>query len=682
MGAVLALTVAATLATGCGGSGDGERATPIGTVTLPAPTAPAAEQPSCPFAAALVAVDPTTGAPLWTYCAGAMSGVEVLAATESTVLAAEYGDRLGGVHLFGLEAATGALRWSTHLAAFNESYERDAFYADGNKAGGGVVVANVLDGDRTMVVGIDLETGAERWRTDAESTFVTGHTDDLAITMAPGALFETPSDAPQPDLLTLAFDRQSGAVRWRRTEGIRDVAAPWGPRLGDGLFVFTQVDPRAEDSTPDDWRWDTVAVDAATGTQRWRRERGPLSVLAVSDRTGLGLSPAAGDNRPEPVPVLVGFDSATGDERWTLPLPDGNPIVWAGPGATVAAVLVVAGTAEAGTGPAATGGAVTTSTAMADGAAITAGVLAVVDRANGRVRYSVPGAEAAAVSGQLVLVGRGGEVLALDATDGAVRWRLPFAQPYGIEVQDAAGRLFLSSSSGITDPPPPSDVGPSALNVRLDSGVELGTFELPDGSLSVRFIETPDTGGLRYVCVGVVGADTAAGCLPEREEPAVGPPGYALPGSSTPVPFLLRHFTLAAIGLPAGHPRPVSVRAAGGGAVWPAVEATERDVLYVLDPAGSDSGALSELIEVVGPDGTVIVRSGPVSSLPNLPAPEDWAGQLTACYRANGADYQAATTGASALPTSTSVPLPGEIALAAWQACQQFYTPALPPPSR
>lgn len=458
--AVAALAVLAAAACGGGGDGDGdgdggERTTPIGTVTLPAVAVPTVrEGPDCAFSAALVAVDPSTGTPIWSRCAGARSGIEVLAATGSTVLAAEYGDRGGGVHLLGLDAVTGALRWSTDIAPFNESYERDAFYADGDKAGGGVVVANVLDGDRTMVVGIDLETGAERWRADAEGTFVTGHSDEVAISMAPGALFETPSDAAQPDLLTVAFDRQSGAVRWRREAGIRDVSAPWGPRLGDGLFVFTQIEPRAEDSQPGDWRWDTVAVDPATGAERWRREQGPLWVLAVSDGTGVGVAPAAGDNRPVPASVLVGFDSANGDERWTLPLPDGNPLGWTGAGSPVAAVLVIASPDDGGTSSPATTGAVATATVMADGAAFTAGVLAVVDRASGQAHYTVPGAEAAAVSDQLVLVGRGGQIVALDATDGAVRWQLRFAHPYGIEVQRAAGRLFLSSSSGMADPPP------------------------------------------------------------------------------------------------------------------------------------------------------------------------------------------------------------------------------------
>lgn len=592
-----AVAVAGLIGAACGSGGEAPSASPMVTLAPPSGAAPV----SCPLGTALVAADLATGAMLWSRCAGSMSGIEVLAASESTVLAAEYGEMGGGVRLAGLDAVTGAERWGTTVAPFNESYERDAFYADGARGGSGMVVFSVLESGSHAMVGLDLETGEQRWRADALGTFVAGHGEEVAIAVGPGAMFEAPSDAAQPDLLAVAFDRRTGELRWRQDHGIRDMGAPWGPRVGDGLFVFTQVDPQPEDSDPSERRWETVALDAGSGTQRWRRERGPLLLVSAADGTGVGLRPGASPDRY----LLEGFATDSGRSRWTVELAAGWPVVHAAAGSPVVSVALAPtggdGTEERGSS--------TTVTGAPSG---TTASVSVYDRSTGRLRFSVAGeAEPAGLVDQLVLVARADEVLALDATDGSRRWSLPFAHPFGTEVEQAAGRVFLSSAAGLGDPPSGSGSGPI---VNLSTGIELGSFTL-DGA-TVRFVETPAQGGTAYLCVAVGASSTAAGCLAERDAPAPLGGGFAMPSSGAAIALGSTTHALHAVPLPAGHARPVTVHDASG-AIWPSAESTGRDTLYLLDPAPSNgSSNLSQLVDVRSPDGTLLLQVGPPGSGP------------------------------------------------------------------
>lgn len=663
-----AVVAVALLAAACGRGDEAPSPSPVVTLAAGSGVGPVA----CPFGTALVAADLATGAPLWSHCAGSMGGIEALAASESTVLAAEYGEMDRGVLLLGLDAATGAERWRTTVAPFNESYERDAFYADGARAGLGTVVYSVLESGTHAMVGVDLDTGEPRWRVDALGTFVAGHDEEVAIAVGPGAMFETPSDSAQPDLLAVAFDRRTGEIRWRQDRGIHEMGAPWGPRMGDGLFVFTHVDPHAEDAPQADWRWETVALDTATGEQRWRRERGPLLLVSATGETGVGLRPGASPDRF----ALEGFATASGGSRWTVELTAGWPVVQAAAGSPVVAVaLAPLEGVDPGAGGDAGSGSATTVTGAASGAPAS---VSVYDRESGRLRFSVTGeAEPAGLVDQLVLVAGSDELFALDATDGTLRWSLPFAHPFGTEVQHAAGRVFLSSSSGLGDPPTAASgagAGGGGPVVNLSTGTELGSFTV--AGETVRFVETPAQAGTPYLCVAVGSNTIAAGCLPERDASGPVGTGFTMPTAAMPIALGSGMHLLHEVSLPAGHARPVTVHDASG-AIWPSAESTGRDTLYVLDPVPSNgSSNLRESVEVRSPDGTVLIQAGPPGSAPKTYL-GDWSSQLADCYRANGADYHAERTDAAPQATPPSTPLPPESTIAAWAACRQFY-PAPP----
>ncbi len=644
----------------CGGASDqpdssaDQRVTP--TVTLPPPLE--ATPTSCPMGTAVVAADETTGEVIWSHCAASVSGIEVLAADDKTVLAAEYGTAMsGGVTVLALDAATGSERWSTTIAPFNESYERDTFYADGNQLGSGVVVFSTLEGNESFMVGIDAVSGRERWRVPAESTFVAAHGEDVAIAATPGAMFETPSDAEQPPLHVVAFERATGKVRWREDKTIRDMFAPWGPHIGDNVVVFTQMEPAPEDIPISERRWETVAIDANSGKKLWSREQGPLTVAMVAGDISIGM----GQSGPEESDVeLEGFDTRTGDRRWTSAISP-PPLTVADP--TSAVVATGTFTEETPSG------------------------VVVVDRSSGAPLWQVEGpVEPAGVSGSLVLLSRPGEIVALDAASGAPRWQIPFAHPFGTELQASSGRLYLSSSQGMFDRTGAADV---QAELTMSGGTELATFTLPNGD-TVRFVETDAAGAAQYLCAHANQSTSAANCITERDEPMPGGVTNLMPTEGRPVQFPSGVRSLYSVPLPAGHPRPVSVRDASG-TIWPAAEATGFDQLLVLDPDVGGGGTMSvrTSLEVVAADGAIVATIAPPPTGPptgvtsNAPPPFQWLVNLADCYRAQGADYQA--TPPTAPPTASSPPtsaLAVDVVTKAWQACREILlTQSGAPPS-
>jgi outer membrane protein assembly factor BamB len=148
-----------------------------------------------------IGVDAATGRERWRYrwdAAPSSNGdascaLFVAAADGIAVVAADDG------RLFGLDATSGALRWTapaTGEAAVRQRDERPITISNG------VVVAGSATG---IVVGVDLATGGELWRTPPDD--LTSMIDGLA------------SDAGQVVGVTqsgwaLAFDSRTGARQW------------------------------------------------------------------------------------------------------------------------------------------------------------------------------------------------------------------------------------------------------------------------------------------------------------------------------------------------------------------------------------------------------------------------------------------------------------------------------------
>lgn len=97
---VRAVGVLALLSVAFGCSSGGSAAPAGSAVTLPAPMSGSAV--ACPLGIALVAVDEAGGAPQWSHCADRPWGIDVLAADDQVVLAAEHFGRNEPTTLLGL----------------------------------------------------------------------------------------------------------------------------------------------------------------------------------------------------------------------------------------------------------------------------------------------------------------------------------------------------------------------------------------------------------------------------------------------------------------------------------------------------------------------------------------------------------------------------------------------------
>jgi hypothetical protein len=245
---------------------------------------------------------------------------------------------------------------------------------------------------------------------------------------------------------------------------------------------------------------------------------------------------------------------------------------------------------------------------------------------------------------------------------------VPFAHPHGVEVRAGSGRIFLSSSWGMDDPPATEDPG---VSTPPSGTTTLATATLATGE-ALRFVEIADGAVRPTMCVFAEAATSPSTCLPEDlVGPASGPYLAPMAGSALELPSGVH--SVHAVGLPAGHARPVIVRAANG-AIWPSAEGTTRDTLVIVDPTPfAGAGPLRDTLDVVSPDGTVVTRVGPPGAGPAA-VPSGFPA-LGACYRANGADYHAEPAGAPTDSPPTTL-LPAEVTAAAWQACRDVHAAA------
>ena len=141
-------------------------------------------------------------------------------------------------NVYGVDQATGETRWQYTLGDGNGTIQTPAI-ADG------AVYVGTFGGDQNAFVGLDLQTGAERWRlegTSGEGFHAAGAAD--------GSVF-VPSDAG----MLRALDAASGEVRWTYTSTDMMKAAP---TIVDGV-VYAAGDDGI-----------VLAIDATSGAEHWR----------------------------------------------------------------------------------------------------------------------------------------------------------------------------------------------------------------------------------------------------------------------------------------------------------------------------------------------------------------------------------------------------------------------------
>lgn len=303
--------------------------------------------------------------------------------------------RTGVRQLTAYDLATRRKLWD---ALSGEADADQLFQAPNVLATGGLAVFGAYRG----LTAVDGATGQRRWYWEPSRGGVVGQgspvvTSDALVYAA----------TRQPAML-YAVDLATGREQWATAlaTDLTSAQTASDPAAGRDVVVVTV---RVEDRgvTPSIERGSVVALDAATGRERWRFAVPPLADgrrawnwnggLAVDPAAGVAVATAGDDGR------IFGLDLADGRARWQAP----GVVAY-----DIRPVAITGGVALAGS---------------------TVGPLVAYDVATGRERWrgerdatrtGSRDERFAAADGTFYIVGRGaGGVFAHDSQTGALRWR-------------------------------------------------------------------------------------------------------------------------------------------------------------------------------------------------------------------------------------------------------------------
>jgi outer membrane protein assembly factor BamB len=201
---------------------------------------------------------------------------------------AVLGGRIGvadSESLYVIDAASGALLWESEFASLPQ-------------AAGDLLLAGRYDGnDRTALVALDPAGGQVRWSAPALSA--------SSMTESPIAVGDGTAFAVLGTAVT-AIDLGTGQPRWQVGTGLDGFSASRLMLTGpvDGLVLLTVPSGTHGNG-------EFIALDAATGAVRWRRApQYGVSSAPVVDGGVVVFQMGGGSS-------VVGWDLATGDDRWT-----------------------------------------------------------------------------------------------------------------------------------------------------------------------------------------------------------------------------------------------------------------------------------------------------------------------------------------------------------------------------
>jgi outer membrane protein assembly factor BamB len=321
----VALAVMAFVAVACGSGDDSTQASVDDSTTASTAVAGAVTAPPCPGGEfpALGAVDLEAGVVAWSSCSPVEAYRTIVGASDAVVLVEMSGP--SGHSTIAFDAAEGSelWRWST----------REAPNPPGPVAGQGTVVLAADDGGSAALVGVDAQTGEERWRLDSDET-VLGHSDEVAVLGPPPAGFVSRSGIRGIDRATgtelwetdLALEDLSGVGVARGPAAVLDdvIALPTGTSVtaveistGEELWTAPQLDhPAAADGVVVGARGSLAAIDAESGAELWtapgRSSYGDL--LALGDGAAIVLGMGG---------EIVAYELQSGAERWQVPRSSG-----------------------------------------------------------------------------------------------------------------------------------------------------------------------------------------------------------------------------------------------------------------------------------------------------------------------------------------------------------------------
>jgi outer membrane protein assembly factor BamB len=259
----------------------------------------------------LFAFDTATGERRWTYTApgGDETGYLAIIGDDSTIFSASQGGRL-----YALDARTGTTRWIRDLT----EGQANVLALFPVLAGKTVYVCSHTTGGSLQGVlwAVDAEAGSVRW----SHHFQPELPEQYAICYGNPAIWRDLVIEPQSDGRVFAFEASTGAVRW-----IAPRAHQLPSQTPNGSWVGSWTDTRwagAVDGylivTSKVGRGMIVGYDPATGTERWRNEdiAGIHSSLPALDATTLYLGYGS---------LYAAFNLATGAMKWRTPETDRGP---------------------------------------------------------------------------------------------------------------------------------------------------------------------------------------------------------------------------------------------------------------------------------------------------------------------------------------------------------------------
>jgi outer membrane protein assembly factor BamB len=321
----------------------------------------------------LLAVDDTSGEPLWQVYSDDRRPTSLFAAGDSLVVAS---DTPNGGQLAGIDFRTGASMWTVEFAgehmqthsldgewfavvidttlvlvdkAGQQLWERDYEQAEFGwlRATVAEEVVVVSDPATATLTAFDALTGSELWSQDFAADEVALKHPSVAV-QPPGWVFVTALDlvGDSRNEQTVAFDLSTGEERWRRDstfflrDGVLQPSGTSGPGspgevLAPDGSVAWEVPPGGLDGTADgvvmmsDGVGARTILLAADGTVGYRDSEGrhysAMARLGSTLFVGLAAHLRNSDELVGP-PQLVGIDVESKDERFRLELD--APLTW------------------------------------------------------------------------------------------------------------------------------------------------------------------------------------------------------------------------------------------------------------------------------------------------------------------------------------------------------------------
>ncbi|HTA39473.1 MAG TPA: PQQ-binding-like beta-propeller repeat protein [Candidatus Acidoferrales bacterium] len=254
----------------------------------------------------LYALDASDGAIRWKYDTGARITSRVVAAGAAVYVQTQTGK------IVAVDAANGTLRWQRQTGAdapLAWGYESGDFWASSPAIANGVLAVGSGDGS---VYALDAATGAILWKTQ------TGGRVRATPAIAGDTVYAGSFDGK-----LYALNLRDGAVKWTySTTGTTLDSSKFGydrrsiqssPVVANGTVFFGARDGFV------------YAIDAATGTLRWRYDHKISWINTTLAIDGGMVYDGSSDKQ-----FVQALDESTGAERWRTP--DGTmTLVWSSP---------------------------------------------------------------------------------------------------------------------------------------------------------------------------------------------------------------------------------------------------------------------------------------------------------------------------------------------------------------